>query len=138
MMGDANIVTLCKNRRGRRDCNNYQGISLLSIAMKLFARVVLKASLQWPQALPLVVKPSFWEPLSSLPSLIFFDPVFFPFSSKAIQVYTIISLQQSNLQSVVGELFTSRCPSMRAAVFALNYLNGWFKGSNFFNNLTYN
>ena len=42
MMRDANIVTLCKNRGARRDCNNYQGISLLSIAMKLFAPVVLK------------------------------------------------------------------------------------------------
>ena len=42
MMRDAIIVTLYKNKKGRRDCNNYQGISLLSIAVKLFARVVLK------------------------------------------------------------------------------------------------
>ena len=42
MMTDANIITLYKNRGARRDCNNNQGISLLRIAMKLFARVVLK------------------------------------------------------------------------------------------------
>ena len=35
-------VTLYKNKGARRACNNYQGISLLSIAIKLFARVVLK------------------------------------------------------------------------------------------------
>ena len=43
MMRDANIVTLYKNKGARRACNNYQGISLLSIAIKLFARVVLKS-----------------------------------------------------------------------------------------------
>ena len=43
MMRDANIVTLYKNKGTRRACNNYQGISLLSIAIKLFARVVLKS-----------------------------------------------------------------------------------------------
>ena len=42
MKRDANIVTLYKNKGARRACNNYQGISLLSIAIKLFARVVLK------------------------------------------------------------------------------------------------
>ena len=41
-MRDANIVTLHKNKGDRSDCNNYRGISLLSIAGKLFARVVLK------------------------------------------------------------------------------------------------
>ena len=44
MMRDANIVTLYKNKGARRACNNYQGISLLSIVIKLFARVVLKGS----------------------------------------------------------------------------------------------
>ena len=43
MMRDANIITLYKNRPARRDCtNNYQGIEFPSIAIKLFARVVVK------------------------------------------------------------------------------------------------
>ena len=43
MMRDANTVTLYKNRPARRDCtNNYQGIEFPSIAIKLFARVVVK------------------------------------------------------------------------------------------------
>ena len=41
-MRDANIITLYKNKGDRSDCNNYRGISLLSITGKLFARVVLK------------------------------------------------------------------------------------------------
>jgi len=40
-MRDANIVTLYKNKGDRSDCNNYRGISLLSIVGKAFARVVL-------------------------------------------------------------------------------------------------
>lgn len=40
-MRDANIVTLYKNKGDRSDCNNYRGISLLSITGKVFARVVL-------------------------------------------------------------------------------------------------
>ena len=40
-MRDANIVTLCKNKGDRGDCNNYRGISLLNIIGKLFAKVVL-------------------------------------------------------------------------------------------------
>ena len=40
-MKDANIVTLFKNKGDRHDCNNYRGISLLSIVDKLFARIVL-------------------------------------------------------------------------------------------------
>ena len=40
-MRDANIVTLYKNKGDRTDCNNYRGISLLSIVGKLFARVIL-------------------------------------------------------------------------------------------------
>ena len=40
-MRDANIVTLHKNKGDRSDCNNYRGISLLSIVGKVFARVVL-------------------------------------------------------------------------------------------------
>jgi hypothetical protein len=40
-MRDANIVTLYKNKGDRSDCNNYRGISLLSIVGKVFARVAL-------------------------------------------------------------------------------------------------
>ena len=40
-MRDAKIVTLYKNKGDRRDCNNYRGISLLSVVGKLYARVVL-------------------------------------------------------------------------------------------------
>ena len=38
---DANIITLFKNKRSRHECNNYRGISLLSIAGKVFAKVLL-------------------------------------------------------------------------------------------------
>ncbi|XP_063585793.1 uncharacterized protein LOC134763166 [Penaeus indicus] len=41
-MKNAKIVTLCKNKGDRSDCNNYRGISLLSIAGKVFAKVCLK------------------------------------------------------------------------------------------------
>ncbi|KAJ2942940.1 hypothetical protein O0L34_g15130 [Tuta absoluta] len=41
-MRDADIVTLYKGKGDRGDCNNYRGISLLSIAGKAFAKVVLK------------------------------------------------------------------------------------------------
>ena len=41
-MKDTNVVTLYKNKGDRGDCNNYHGISLLSIVGKLLARVVLK------------------------------------------------------------------------------------------------
>jgi hypothetical protein len=40
-MRDANIVTLYKSKGDRSDCNNYRGISLLSIVGKAFARVTL-------------------------------------------------------------------------------------------------
>ena len=40
-MRDANIVTLYKNKGDRSDCNNYRGISLLSVLGKVFARVAL-------------------------------------------------------------------------------------------------
>ena len=40
-MRDAKIVTLYKNKGERSDCNNYRGISLLSIVGKVFARVIL-------------------------------------------------------------------------------------------------
>ena len=40
-MRDSKIVTLYKNKGDRSDCNNYRGISLLSIVGKVFARVVL-------------------------------------------------------------------------------------------------
>lgn len=41
-MRDAKIITLYKNKGERSDCNNYRGISLLSIVGKVFARVVLE------------------------------------------------------------------------------------------------
>ncbi|XP_063598208.1 uncharacterized protein LOC134774742 [Penaeus indicus] len=40
-MRDAKIVTLYKNKGERNDCNNYRGISLLSIVGKVFTRVIL-------------------------------------------------------------------------------------------------
>ena len=41
-MRDANIITLYKNKDDRSDCNNYRGISLLSVLGKVFARVALQ------------------------------------------------------------------------------------------------
>ena len=38
---DANTVTLHKNKGEKSDCNNYRGISLLSIVEKTFVRVIL-------------------------------------------------------------------------------------------------
>ena len=40
-MCDATIVTLDKNKGDRNDCNNYRGISLLSIVGKVFSRILL-------------------------------------------------------------------------------------------------
>ena len=40
-MRDAKIITLYKNKGDRSDCNNYRGISLLSVVGKTFARVIL-------------------------------------------------------------------------------------------------
>ena len=40
-MRDASIVTLYKNKGDQSDCNNYHGISLLSIVGKVFVRVAL-------------------------------------------------------------------------------------------------
>ena len=40
-MRNAKIITLYKNKGEKSDCNNYRGISLLSIVGKVFARVVL-------------------------------------------------------------------------------------------------
>lgn len=40
-MRDSKIITLYKNKGARSDCNNYRGISLLSVVGKVFARVVL-------------------------------------------------------------------------------------------------
>ena len=40
-MRDAKIITIYKNKGERSDCNNYRGISLLSIVGKAFARVLL-------------------------------------------------------------------------------------------------
>ena len=38
---DSKIITLYKNKGERNDCNNYRGISLLSIVGKVFARFIL-------------------------------------------------------------------------------------------------
>ena len=40
-MRDSKIITLYKNKGERNDCNNYRGISLVSIVGKVFARVIL-------------------------------------------------------------------------------------------------
>ena len=51
-MRDANIVTLYKNKGDKSDCNNYRGLSLLSVAGKIFARVLTgnayKGCWRWP------------------------------------------------------------------------------------------
>ena len=39
-MRDAKIVTLFKNKGDHSDCNNYRGISLLSVVGKVFTQVV--------------------------------------------------------------------------------------------------
>ena len=40
-LGDAVIVSLCKNKGEKSDCSNYRGITLLSMADKILARVLL-------------------------------------------------------------------------------------------------
>ena len=40
-MRDANVITLYKNKGDRGDCNNFRGISILSITGKAFTRVAL-------------------------------------------------------------------------------------------------
>ena len=40
-MTDANIIILFKNKGERSDCNNYSGISLLSVIGKVFVKVIL-------------------------------------------------------------------------------------------------
>ena len=41
VLRDANIITIYKNKGDRADCNNFRGISLLSLAGKIFARTIL-------------------------------------------------------------------------------------------------
>ena len=43
-MRDATIITLFKNKGDQSDCNNYRGISLLSIVGKVFARHAYRSS----------------------------------------------------------------------------------------------
>ena len=46
----AKIITLYKNKGARSDCNNHKGISLLGIADKTFARVILPLAYRsWPK-----------------------------------------------------------------------------------------
>ena len=40
-MRDSKIITIYKKKGNRSDCNNYRGISLLSVVGKVFARVAL-------------------------------------------------------------------------------------------------
>ena len=40
-MRDSKIITLFKNKEERSDCNNYSGISLLSVIGKVFAKIIL-------------------------------------------------------------------------------------------------
>ena len=40
-MCDTKIITHFKNKGERSDCNNYRGISLLSVIGKVFAKVIL-------------------------------------------------------------------------------------------------
>ena len=40
-MRESNIITLYKNKGNCSNCNNYSGISLLSITGKLFAQIIL-------------------------------------------------------------------------------------------------
>ena len=40
-MRESKIITIYKNKGERNDCNNYRGISLRSIVVKVFARVIL-------------------------------------------------------------------------------------------------
>ncbi|KAK1882549.1 putative 115 kDa protein in type-1 retrotransposable element R1DM [Dissostichus eleginoides] len=40
-MKDAKIITLYKNKGNKGDCNNYRGISLLSVLGKVFSRILL-------------------------------------------------------------------------------------------------
>ena len=35
------VVNTCKRKGGRPDCGNYRGISLLDIASKIFAKILL-------------------------------------------------------------------------------------------------
>ena len=41
-LNDASIMTIYKNRGDKRDCSNYHGISLLSVAVKCLAKIILR------------------------------------------------------------------------------------------------
>ena len=46
---DALIVSLYKKKGSKSDCGNYRGISLLSVAGKIFARVILNRFITVPE-----------------------------------------------------------------------------------------
>ena len=48
-MRDGSIVTLYKNKGDRSDCNNYRGISLLSVLGKVFAKTATSCSAGLPR-----------------------------------------------------------------------------------------
>ncbi|XP_046577213.1 uncharacterized protein LOC124285103 [Haliotis rubra] len=61
---DASIVTLYKNNGDRSDCNNYRGISLLSIVGKVFARILLTRLQTLTARVPMRLQGGFSAPTS--------------------------------------------------------------------------